>query len=334
MCVVDVAGRGHNGRVPISFVRYAAETAFVAYAHYLDDIASVVGGRFGRGVEGIYVSMRMHPPVLALPVRSLPADAMQRVYESLAQAWTALALVDNAIDPDNYDRQANAVVPGLVRNAVTAAARALAMTLDAGEPADTEDALTFLGDVCIEELFPYPWSAYCTGCPQLGTAEWGGSVLPGDPVSVFAVPNPATSDARLAMLLRTTRQRILDRHFAIARQTDVRPGRSRRNLSAEMKEEVAAAVAPTTVFDVLDRLARRVESDDGEAFVLGPFDDEEALEFATSVAAVGDAAVAAVESVVAALVGWDVFADLLAGWNRRAPSPAGARRVAAAAGVS
>lgn len=317
--------------MPISFVRYTAETSFVAYAHYLDDIARVVAGQFGRGIEGIYVSMRMHPPVLALPARTPRAADVQRIHAALVAAWDQFALVDNAVEQSNFDRQANAVVPGLALQAVTAAGRALAIALDAGEPVATEETLIFLGDLATEELFPYPWSAFCAGCPQLGTAEWGGSVLPGDPVSVFAAPNPATSDARLAMLLRTTRQRILDRAFAVARQTDVRPGRSRRNLSAEYKEALAATVPPTTVFDVVDRVARRVDDDDGEAFVTGPFDDDEALAFATTLAEVADASVAAIEAVVATLIGWEVFADLAASHARQRPGAASRRRARAAA---
>lgn len=320
--------------MPISFVRYAAETSFIAYAHYLDDIARVIAGQFGRGIEGIYISMGMHPPVLALPARMPPAADLQRIYAALDDAWNQLALVDNAVDQSNFDRQANAVVPGLALHAIAAAVRALAGALEAGEPVAAEDALTFLGDLATEELFPYPWSAYCIGCPQLGTAEWGGSVLPGDPVSVFAAPDPKTSDARLAMLLRTTRQRSVERVFAIARQTDVRPGRSRRNLTAEHKEALAAAVPPTTVFDVVDRVARRVDDDDGEAFVIGPYDDDEALEFATTLAEVADASVAAVEAVVAAVVGWDVFGDLVAASARRSASPATVRRLAGVSALS
>ena len=318
------------GAVPITFVSYAAETSFAAYSHYLTDIANVLGGQFGRGVDGVYASMRLHPPLRALPPADHPPPAtLQRVATALGEGWRNLALVDNAIDPGNYDRQANAVVPALVISAVTAAARALAVALDAGEPVETDDALSFLGDLTTEELFPYPWSAFCFGCPQLGSADWGGSVLPGQPVSVFATPQAATSDSRFAMLLRTTRQRALERAFAVARQTDVRPGRTRRNLTAEHKEALAAELSPTTLFDVLDRVARRVEADDGEAFVLGAFDDEEALELAATLAAVGDASVAAIESIVATRIGWDVFAELVAsGARRTGGAPAITRRLA------
>lgn len=317
----------------ITFVSYAAETSFVAYLHYLDDIANVIGGLFGRDVGGVYASMRLHPPLRALPPADLSPDTMQRVAGALAQAWNHLGLIDNAIEPANYDQQANAVVPGLVMSAVTAAARALALALGAGEPVSPDDALSFLGDLTTEELFPYPWSAHCFGCPQLGSADWGGSVLPGESVSVFSAPNPGTSDARFAMLLRTTRQRALERAFAVARQTDVRPGRTRRNLTVEHKEALAASIAPTTLFDVLDRVARRVESDDGEAFIHGAFDDEEALQFATTLAAVGDASLAAIESVLATIIGWDLFADLAASHARQRAVGAAARRAHAAAAI-
>lgn len=316
-------GAATMGGVPTRFLISVSETSFLAYLHYLEDIAGVIGGRYGAGVEGIYQSLRLHPPVLDLATRVAgPAD-LRLVAEELASAWSALAVVDNAVDPEVYDRQANAVLPGAGVRAAVAVARGLALTLG-DEPPGGDEALGYLGDLVAEELLPYPWSAFCIGCPQLGSAAWGGSVLPGDAVSVFQQPHPETSDARFAMLLRTTRQRVLEQVFRAERQTDVKPGRSRRNLSAEHKELIAAEIPPTTVFDVLDRVRQRAEADDGLAFVEGAYDEEEARRFGIALAVVIDASVAAVEGVVASIVGWDVFADLAASHGRRFPLRASA----------
>jgi hypothetical protein len=319
--------------VPLRLLSAAAETSFVAYLHYLEDIAGVIGGLYGRGVAGVYQSMQLHPPLRALPPRAVPPQDLGRLAGHLAAAWTALSAIDNAIEPETFDRQANAVVPMLAVQALTSATRALAAALGTDEPQDTEQALAFLGDFVTEEILPYPWSAFCVGCPQTGSTLWGGSVLPGETVSVFQLPSAGTSDARLAMLLRTTRQRVLERAFAVERRTDVRPGRSRRNLTLDHKEAIAAATPPTTVFDVIERVRQRVDADDGEAFVQAPFDDEEALRFAAAAAAVADASMAAVESVVATVVGGEVFADLAASHRRRHATATAADRRAAAAAV-
>ena len=317
--------------MPIRLLSVAAETSFVAYLHYLEDIAGAITGLYGRGVAGVYQSMQLHPPLRAMPARAVPPQDIGHVAEHLSNAWTKLSVIDNAVDPLTFDRQANAVVPLLAVEALTETAQALAVALGTHAPADAEESLAFLGDFVTEEILPYPWSAFCVGCPQTGSTLWGGSVLPGETVSVFQIPTASTSDARLAMVLRTTRQRVLERAFAVERRTDVRPGRSRRNLTLDHKETIAAATPPTTVFDVIERVRHRVEADDGEAFVEAPFDDEEALRFAVAIAAVADASVAAVESVVATLIGWEVFADLAASHRRRHGSASSAGRRESAA---
>lgn len=304
-----------------------AETSFLAYLHYLEDIASVVSGRYGNSIAGVYVSLQLHPPVRELAGRS--AENLSGVQTGLEAAWAQLAIVDNAVAPDVFDRQSNAVLPGAGVRAITGAAAALAAALGDEPLANDEEALAYLGDLATEELLPYPWSAYCTGCPQLGSADWGGGVLPGDPVSVFSQPSADTADARLAMLLRTTRQRALELIFSIERQTDVRPGRCRRNLTVEHKEAIALTAPPTTLFDVVDRVRRRSEADDGRSFVEGAFDEEEARQFGAALVRVVDTSVAAVEGVVATIIGWELFAELAASHIRRHPSASSAacRRV-------
>ena len=315
------AGRvgGHTVGVPLRILTPAAEASFVAYAHYLEDLAGVISGAFGHDSGGVYAAMRLHPPARALPPRMLDAAEMRDLHDALRRAWTALAAVHNAVEV--ADRQANAVIPDLAFTAVTASGQGLGLALGDPDVAGTaEDALALLADAAAEEIFPYPWSAVCLGCPQLGTTVYGGGVLPGEAVSVFHTPHAGTSDARVAMLLRTTRQRVVEREFARLRQTDVRPGRSRRNLSREHKEAVAAALAPTTLFDVFDRIRLRVAEDDGAAFVDAPFDDVEALRLSAALALVADASVAVIEAAIASVIGWETLAELVDSQARRAPA--------------
>lgn len=307
--------------MPAHVMTPTAEASFLAYLSYLEDLAGVLGGRYGFGLDGVYQTMQLHPPVRELSATAPTAAATARMYGHLVAAWTRLSAVTAAVDGLTYHRQANAVVPGLALEAVASAAGALAVAWD-GRADDDDDALAFLGARVAEGLFPYPWSAFCAGCPQLGETEWGGSALPAAFVSVFSLPDPRSSDARLAMLLRTTRTRLLDERFARERQTEVRPGCSRRNLTREHKTELAEATGPTTLFDVFSRLRARVERDDGEAFTEAPYDDTEARRFATALGIVADMSTAAIEGLIVQRIGQDVFADLLGGAQRRVPAAA------------
>jgi hypothetical protein len=218
--------------MPPRLLTPAAEASFVAYVHYLEDLAGVIAGAYGRGIDGVHQTMALHPPVRALAPRTLSAAEVAALNAHAQQVWQRLTAIDNAV----------------------------------------------------------------------------------------------TSDARVAMLLRTTRQRIIEREFALARRTDVRPGRTRRNLTREHKELIAARVPPTTVFDVFDRLRRRVQTDDGEAFVDAPFDEVEALRLGEALAFVADASVAVVEALTAQVVGAELSTDLLRSHLRRVPSSSAAQR--------
>ena len=310
--------------VPTRSLTPTAEASFLAYLHYLEDLAGVIAGGYGRGIEGVQQTMALHPPVRALTPRTTSPVELAELNAHSVAAWQRLAAVDNAVEAG--DRQANAVIPLLADEAVVAAGRALSVALQATDVESRDDVLALLGDAAADELFPYPWSALCHGCPQLGATVYGGGLLPGDAVSVFHAPRADTSDARVAMLLRTTRQRIIEREFARARRTDIRPGRTRRNLTAEHKERIAEQVPPTTVFDVFERVRRRVEEDDGVAFVEAPFDDVEALRLGEALAFVTDTTVAVVEAVTARIVGEDVYRDLLGSHVRRTPGSTAAQR--------
>lgn len=95
-------------------------------------------------------------------------------------------------------------------------------------------------------------------------------------------PDPDSAVDRLAMFLRTTRSKELERRFSEDRRKHVSPGRQRRNLSVDDKEAIAARLAPTTVFDLFWRLRTKANYDDADTFVLGAGGVADARAFADS----------------------------------------------------
>lgn len=162
--------------MPTRSLTPAAEASFLAYLHYLEDLAGVIAGGYGTGIEGVHQTMALHPPVRALPSRAPGAARLAAVNDHSQTAWRRLAAVDNAIAFG--DRQANAVIPLLAAEAVLAAGHALAAALDAPGVEDDRDVLGLLADAAADELFPYPWSALCDGCPQLGATAYGAGCCP------------------------------------------------------------------------------------------------------------------------------------------------------------
>jgi hypothetical protein len=305
--------------------RQSPQASFVTYLHYLEDLAGIIGGRFGVAeslVHGIYESF---PPATSRPV---PAEQVRRLNDHLGTAWLGLLRLEQLTRPAVYDRQANAVVPRFAFEAVVAGVRALAAAEGVDLADDHGDALDYAGGRISEGVLPFPWSSRCAGCPQAGTDRLE-DVVPGE-VHLFTRPDPSTSQARLALLLRTTRTRALERSFAEARQRDVRPGRTRRNLSWSEKEQIAAATAPTTLLDVFARLHERAAADAGDVFADGPADEVEAFRFAEALRLLTDATVAALEAATASSCSWELMGDLVASQLRRTggDSPTLRRRVA------
>jgi hypothetical protein len=153
-------------------------------------------------------------------------------------------------------------------------------------------------------LFPYPWNATCDGCPQLGTHAFDG-IVEDRPVLSWARPDPGTSQGRYAMFLRTTRQKELERRFALERRRRVRPGRTRAVLPRAEKQRIAETVVPTTLFDALWRM--RVRAAEG-VFVVAT--EAAGRSFGDAMVIVADATCAALEGVMGAYVGPALLAEV------------------------
>jgi hypothetical protein len=114
----------------------------------------------------------------------------------------------------------------------------------------------------------------------------------------------------LAMLLRTTRAKELDRRFAEDRSRNVAPGARTRRLSRDIKERAAGRLAPTTLIDVSYRLRKKAQYEDADVFVLGAAGPVDAQSFSESLALVSDATVAALDAATGAYTGPAAMADV------------------------
>lgn len=312
-----------SGTVLIRFPDPEYAEAFRAYVHYFEDLAGSIGGLYiGPSlVEGIHNGVLVHPPVQKVQRRRPTPDEVGAMYTSFRKSWANLRRLDREVeDPSSYDEEANAWLPAQAYYAVFHAVLGFAVATGQAVPRDHAAALKLAGKVVERGALPPPWDAWCAGCPQTNNCSFGGLTPTPGCVHVLSSPDPSTSEDRLAMFLRTTRQKELERRFDQERARKPAPGRTRRNLSRADKDRVARSMAPTTVFDVLWRIRKKANYDDADVFVLGAAHELDARRLGQALVIVADATVAALEALAAAYVGPDVFADMSAKYARQTAS--------------
>jgi hypothetical protein len=295
--------------------------AFRAYLNYFEDLAGSIGGEYGTGgtlVEGVHDGVLAHPPVTRIRRKPLSTTERDAIDKALRKAWASTQRVSAEVeDPGNFDEEANAWIPMQSYYGVYWAVIAYAIASGNQVPRDHRGALNFAARQVIRGLFPYPWCASCSDGPDTADITYGGFPVAIAPVHVLSRPDPWTTEDRLAMFLRTTRQRELERRFAEERRKRCAPGRSRRNLPKAEKSRLAAAMGPTTMFDILWRLRKKANYDDADVFVLGAASELDARRLGAGLALVTDATVAALEALIVAYVGADEVVTMADGYRRK-----------------
>jgi hypothetical protein len=287
------------------------EKPFRAYSNYFQDLAGTIGGVHGLAgslADGVHTAVLRLEAVRKIQRRRLNPRASLELEACLRKSWGALRRTLREVeDPSAYDEEANAWLPVQAYYAVYHGILALAVASNQPLPRDHAAALSLVADQVKRERLPYPWSAWCAGCPQTDTATFGG-IAPPSRVHVLSRPAPETAEDRLAMFLRTTREKELERLFVIERGKGVRPGATRRHLPQASKEAIAARHRPTTMFDLFWRLRKKANYDDADVFVLGAAGEADAWQLAEALVIVVDASVAALEGLVAAYAGAEAVA--------------------------
>lgn len=295
--------------------------SFRAYLNYVEDLAGSIGGIYGVAsslVEGVHDGVLLHPPVARMRRKQLDDDRSATVKQALRKAWShtyrmAVEVGDAAL----FDEEANAWIPTQAYYAVYHALLAYAAASHQSIPNNHRAGLNFASELVSSGRLPYPWSACCTGGPETADISYAGFKSTISRVHVLTTPDPQTTEDRLAMFLRTTRQKELERRFAEARQRKPAPGRSRRNLSRAEKAKLAADMKPTSMFDILWRLRKKANYDDADVFVLGAAHEHDARRLGSGLAILTDATVAALEALIAARIGADEMWTMIDGYRRK-----------------
>src|SRR5437588_1007909 len=181
---------------------------FQAYVNYIEDLAGSIGGRYGLQaslVQGVHDAVAAHPPVHRIQRRNIDQSAYAAWQKAIRKSWGQLRRIHREVaDPDEFDEEANATLPVQAYYAVYHAVLALTIASRQPTPRDHAAALKVVGQEVMRGRLPYPWDIACTGCPQLGSHQFHGFASSPDGVHVLARPDPATTDDRVAMFLRTT----------------------------------------------------------------------------------------------------------------------------------
>ena len=285
--------------------------AFRAYRNYFEDLARYIQDLHGysdRGwprsslVDGVHDHVLAHPGVKSLNRRKLSGAEEAALEHHLRKSWSDLRRMARELDdPDHYDDEANAWLPAQAYYAIYNAV--LAVMTAGGRPGAARPRR---GAESHRKPCEHGAAAGAVACVLHGVPSdrIGTRVRdPGGAVHVLSLPDHEGSEARLAMLLRTTRERELERRFADLRRKNIKPGQTRSNLSKKQKEAAGSSMGPTTLFDVFWRIRRKANYDDADTFVLGAESEFNARGFGQSLILVTDATVASLEAVVAAYVG-------------------------------
>lgn len=304
----------------------AFEQHFQAYCNYLRALAGDIQERYGAGaparLSGVHAGVLAHPAVHRVQRRKLPEADYAELETALRKGWAFLRRVHHEIaDPDLYDEEANALLPYSAWYAVHHVGRAFAIAARHAPATDHTGLLHDLGrTVVLRGLLPAPWHMWCEGCPQTKAALIKGTTVGPRAVHVLSRPSSESIEARIGLLLKTTREKELERIFRERRQHKVQTGRKRRNLSDDDKNQIAGRIPPTTIFDFLYRLRTRASYGEADLFVLGSRDVDEARRLAIALAIVCDATVAALEALAVAYAGPEPIAQAASRYAARTGS--------------
>ena len=305
------------------------EKPFRAYSNYVQDIAGLIASEHGFAdslAAGVVEAVAQGPAAARVKRRRLSAAEEAALATALRRAWSNLRRVAREVagDVDDYDVEANAWLPAQAYYALYHAILAFAVASGQQVPRNHLAALRLVGDEARRRTLPFPWSASCSGCPQTGTASFAGIEV-SVPVHVLSSPTPDTAPGRLAMFLRTTRQKEIERLLDDERRRGAKAGAKRRLRAAE-KEHIARRVAPTTVFDLFWRLRKKAHYDEADTFVLGAAGTRDAAAFAQALVYVTDATIASLEGLIEAYAGPEPLAAAAGAYAEQTSSAVVRRR--------
>ena len=169
---------------------------------------------------------------------------------------------------------ANLWLPVQAYFAIHGMGMAALIAMGQNEPRSHNAFRTVFADSIVRYL-PYPLCGLCKGGPRIENFVFSGIDTSASRVSQLSNltdPARAQEDQYIGKSLSTTRQKVLDELLGQARQRNVKPGRSRRNLPSEEARRIADRLHSTSVVDLLYRMRLRSNYEDPDMYMVA-FDD-------------------------------------------------------------
>lgn len=284
------------------------EAVFTTYANYFGSLADSLRGEFGLPPwNGVIETMSTLQAVQN--IRRRPPPAPQDLFASLRLGWSLEFQVH--LTGQMIDEALPYLLPGTFTNAYYAVyhlMRAFFLASNQHVTPRHSSALRVIANEVARGVFPAPLGVMCTGTQNDRDSFDQLPVEAELPIHHnLARPNFEARWTILCRLLRTTRQREVDRLYQHHLSDLRRKSPRRRRLSPGSREQIDRALRPTTLFDVFRRMRERSHYRDADAFLHGTT----AVEARTVYEDVGDfltATMAALEVMVARYRGLDTLA--------------------------
>ncbi len=289
-----------------------AERAFTTYKNYLLHLERGLGGVYGIGgsfVPSLVSEVRAQSKFISISRRTLTSRQEAYVLSGLRIAWAKeLQLrIPGAFDVE--------LLPFLIHGSAIPAyyvvfheARALFAAAGQGVgPTHAATLSTLSSWVADRDLFPAPWSVYCTGGPRRTDMLFKGKpphAASSGSVSPLARVSPTTVWDSLDMLLGTTRDRQIEE-----RKQQWRDKNKKKNVPRSGALSLCANLQPTTLFNVAYRLRKRSDYSDADAFLEGIQNANDAEEYHRSIALLVHGTLTVFETLIVAYCGPTLYRD-------------------------
>lgn len=236
----------------------------------------------------------------------------EKLFKLLRNAWfTEIQLHLNGGDAE-FMRYSNLWAPVQAYYAVFLELSALFVASKANIKRSHTAVLHTIGSFARDrKIFVRPWSL----CIKGHSKNWKYLNFPHQPAQISPLSSAhivAPLDS-IAMLLRTTRERQLERK----RTEWLQSHSNRKRLSPAQRQKWGKELAPTTLFDALYRLRIRSNYEDADAFLMGTEGLHDAEEFAKSLKQVVFNTLLSLELLIIRYIGMPTFESAMKSFSPR-----------------
>ncbi len=237
----------------------------------------------------------------------------EKLFKLLRNAWFTEIQLHLSREDAEFMRYSNHWAPVQAYYAVFLELSALFVASKANIRQSHAAILHMIGSFARDRnIFVRPWSL----CVEGYSKNWKYLNFPHQPAQISPLSSPhgvAPLDF-IAMLLRTTRERQLERKRAEWLQHHS----NRKRLSPGQRQKWGEGLAPTTLFDALYRLRIRSNYEDADAFLMGTEDLYDAEEFAKSLKQVVFNTLLSLELLILRYIGMPTFESAMKSFSPRA----------------